>query len=225
MSNVRLIDVRIGKDEIAKINRRLGEMQGKSPSILKKEINKAAEQMKKSLSREAKKKYVNTDVGMFRDAMDVKKATVGNPAAIIEAKGRPRSLIKFQTSGGTDGESVRAKVFRESQLEELTNTKAQPHIKAFIATMSNKKKDSGEIIGHEGVFQRVEKSERLRHETSRKERGLKVSTLGRRYIRELKGPSIPHMLGLRKFPEGVKEDTMAQLHRNVEYDVAKMLGG
>lgn len=214
MSNVRLINIQIEEDEIAKINRRLGEMQGKSPSILKKEINKAAEQMKKSLSREAKKKYVNTDVGMFRDAMDVKKATVGNLAATIEAKGRPRSLIKFQTSGGTDGGSVRAKVFRESQLEELTNTKAQPNIKSFIATMSNKKKDSGEIVGHEGVFQRVEKG--------------KVSArskLGRRYIRELKGPSIPHMLGLRKFPEGVKEDTMAQLHRNIENDVAKMLGG
>lgn len=214
MSNARLINIQIGEDEIAKINQRLGEMQGKSPSILKKEINKVAEQMKKSLSREAKKKYVNTDVGMFRDAMDVKKATVGNLAATIEAKGRPRSLIKFQTSGGTDGGSVSAKVFRNSKLEELTNTKAQPNIKSFIATMSNKKKDSGENVEHEGVFQRVEKG--------------KVpakSKLGRRYIRELKGPSIPHMLGLRNFPEETKEDTMAQLHRNIENDVAKMLGG
>ena len=214
MSNVRLIDIQIGRDEIAKINRRLGEMQGKSPSILKKEINKAAEQMKKSLSREAKKKYVNTNVGMFRDAMDVKKATVGNLAAAIEAKGRPRSLIKFQTAGGTDGESVSAKVFRNSKLEELTNTKAQPNIKSFIATMSNKKKDSGESAEHEGVFQRVEKGKVPAR-----------SKLGRRYIRELKGPSIPHMLGLRNFPEEAKEDTMAQLHRNIENDVAKMLGG
>lgn len=218
MSNVRLIDIQIGRDEIAKINRRLGEMQGKSPSILKKEINKAAEQMKKSLSREAKKKYVNTDVGMFRDAMDVKKATVGKLTATIEAKGRPRSLIKFQTAGGTDGESVSAKVFRNSKLEELTNTKAQPNIKSFIAKMSNKKKDSGESVEneheHEGVFQRVEKGKVPAR-----------SKLGRRYIRELKGPSIPHMLGLRKFPEGVKEDTMTRLHRNIENDVAKMLGG
>lgn len=214
MSNVRLIDIQIGRDEIAKINRRLGEMQGKSPSILKKEINKAAEQMKKSLSREAKKKYVNTDVGMFRDAMDVKKATVGKLTATIEAKGRPRSLIKFQTAGGTDGESVSAKVFRNSKLEELTNTKVQPNIKSFIATMSNKKKDSGDIVEHEGVFQRVEKGKVPAR-----------SKLGRRYIRELKGPSIPHMLGLRNFPEEAKEDTMAQLHRNIENDVAKMLGG
>lgn len=214
MSNVRLIDIQIGRDEIAKINRRLGEMQGKSPSILKKEINKAAEQMKKFLSREAKKKYVNTDVGMFRDAMDVKKATVGKLTATIEAKGRPRSLIKFQTAGGTDGESVSAKVFRNSKLEELTNTKVQPNIKSFIATMSNKKKDSGDIVEHEGVFQRVEKGKVPAR-----------SKLGRRYIRELKGPSIPHMLGLRNFPEEAKEDTMAQLHRNIENDVAKMLGG
>lgn len=217
MSNVRLIDIQIGRDEIAKINRRLGEMQGKSPSILKKEINKAAEQMKKSLSREAKKKYANTNVGMLRDAMKVKKATVGNLAATIEAKGRPRSLIKFQTAGGMDGESVRAKVFRGSQMEELTNRKAQPPIKAFITKFKKS--------GHIAVAQRVEESDRLRHEASRKERGLKISTLGRRYIRELKGPSIPHMLGLRDFPEEAKEDTMVQLHRNIENDVAKMLGG
>ena len=216
MSNVRLIDIRIEEDVIAGINRRLGELQGKSPSILKKEINNAAAQMKKSLSREAKKKYVNTDVGMFRDAMDVKKATVGKLAAVIEAKGRPESLIKFQTSGGTDGQSVSAKVFRESKLEELTNTKAQPNIKAFITKFKN---------GHVAVVQRVEKGERLRHEAYREERGLKISTLGRRYIRELKGPSIPHMLGLRSLPETAKEDTLEQLHRNLDNHVAKMLGG
>lgn len=214
MSNVRLIDIRIEEDVIAGINRRLGELQGKSPSVLKKEINNAAAQMKKSLSREAKKKYVNTDVGMFRDAMDVKKATVGKLAAVIEAKGRPESLIKFQTSGGTDGQSVSVKVFRKSKLEELTNTKAQPNIKAFITKISNKKKDSGEVVEHEGVFQRVEKGKIPAS-----------SKLGRRYIRELKGPSIPHMLGLRSIPETAKEDTLEQLHRNLDNHVAKMLGG
>ncbi len=205
MSNVRLIDIRIEEDVIAGINRRLGELQGKSPSILKKEINNAAAQMKKSLSREAKKKYVNTDVGMFRDAMDVKKAAVGKLAAVIEAKGHPESLIKFQTSGGTDGQSVSAKVFRESKLEELTNTKAQPNIKAFITKFKN---------GHVAVVQRTEKGKIPAS-----------SKLGRRYIRELKGPSIPHMLGLRSLPETAKEDTLEQLHRNLDNHVAKMLGG
>lgn len=214
MSNQRLINMEIGREELEKINRRLGELQGKSPSILKREVNKAADQMKKSLSRAAKKKYANTDVGMFREAMDIHKATVGNPVAVIEAKGRPRSLIKFQTAGGTDGGSVSAKVFRTSKLEELTNTNAQPNIKSFIATIANKKKGSEEVVEHEGVFQRVEKGKVPAR-----------SRLGRRYIRELKGPSIPHMLGLRDFPEEVKEDTMAQLHRNIENDVAKMLGG
>lgn len=205
MSNVRLIDIRIEEDVIAGINRRLGELHGKSPSILKKEINNAAAQMKKSLSREAKKKYVNTDVGMFRDAMDVKKAAVGKLAAVIEAKGHPESLIKFQTSGGTDGQSVSAKVFRESKLEELTNTKAQPNIKAFITKFKN---------GHVAVVQRTEKGKIPAS-----------SKLGRRYIRELKGPSIPHMLGLRSLPETAKEDTLEQLHRNLDNHVAKMLGG
>ena len=161
--------------------------------------------MKKSLSREAKKKYVNTDVGMFRDAMDVKKAAVGKLAAVIEAKGHPESLIKFQTSGGTDGQSVSAKVFRESKLEELTNTKAQPNIKAFITKFKN---------GHVAVVQRTEKGKIPAS-----------SKLGRRYIRELKGPSIPHMLGLRSLPETAKEDTLEQLHRNLDNHVAKMLGG
>lgn len=214
MRNERLIDIEIGREEIEKINRRLGELQGKSPSILKKEINKAAEQMKKSLSREAKKKYVNTNVGMFRDAMKTTKASVGNLEAVIEAKGRPESLVKFQIAGGTNRESISAKVFRKSSLEELTNTKAQPNIKSFIAKISNKKKGSEEVVEHEGVFQRVEKGKVPAR-----------SKLGRRYIRELKGPSIPHMLGLRTFPEEAKEDTMAQLHRSIENHVAQMLGG
>lgn len=217
MRNERLIDIEIGREEIEKINRRLGELQGKSPSILKKEINKAAEQMKKSLSREAKKKYVNTNVGIFRDAMKTTKASVGNLEAVIEAKGRPESLVKFQIAGGTNRESISAKVFRKSSLEELTNTKATPPIKAFITKFKKS--------GHIAVVQRVEKEKRLRHEESRKERGLKISTLGRRYIRELKGPSIPHMLGLRTFPEEAKEDTMAQLHRSIENHIAQMLGG
>ncbi len=205
MRNERLIDIEIGREEIEKINRRLGELQGKSPSILKKEINKAAEQMKKSLSREAKKKYVNTNVGIFRDAMKTTKASVGNLEAVIEAKGRPESLVKFQIAGGTNRESISAKVFRKSSLEELTNTKAQPNIKSFIAKFKS---------GHTAVVQRVEKGK------------VPVSSkLGRRYIRELKGPSIPHMLGLRTFPEEAKEDTMAQLHRSIENHVAQMLGG
>ncbi len=207
------IDIQIGQEEIAKINQRLGKLQGKSPSILKKEINKAAEQMKKSLSMEAKKKYANTDVGMFREAMDINKATVGNLVAHLEAKGRPRSLIKFRVEGGVDGESVRAKVFRKSKMEELTNTNAQPNIKSFIAKISNKKKGSEEVVEHEGVFQRVEKGKVPAR-----------SKLGRRYIRELKGPSIPHMLGLRTFPKEAKENTMAQLHRSIENHVAQMLG-
>ena len=148
MSNVRLINIQIEEDEIAKINRRLREMQGKSPSILKKEINKAAEQMKKSLSREAKKKYVNTNVDMFRQDMDISKATVGSPVAVITAKGRPRSLVKFQITGGVEGESVSAKVFRKSPLEELINTKAQPNIKSFITRFKS---------GRVAVVQRVEK--------------------------------------------------------------------
>lgn len=225
MNNERLIDIEIGKEEIARIDRRLGELRGTSPSILKKEINKAADQMKKSLSRAGKKKYANTNVGMLRDAMDVKRAKTGNLMAVIEAKGHPLPLIKFQTAGGTDGKVASAKVLRKSKMEELTNTKAQPPIKAFITTISRKKKGGEEGIGHEGVFQRVEKEERLRHEASRKEQGLKISTLGRRYIRELRGPSIPHILGLRDFPEEVKEDTMTQLHRSIENHVAQMLGG
>ncbi len=214
MSNIRMINIQMEEEAVEKLYQRLGEMEGKSNAILKKEINKAAEQMKKSLSREAKKKYINTDVGMFRQAMEVRKATVGNPAAVIKAEGRPESLIKFRTAGGGDGKSVSAKVFRKSQLKDLTNTEAHPNIKSFIVTIKNNKSMEREGSERTAVVQRVEKGKVPAR-----------SRLGRRYIRELKGPSIPHMLGLRSIPEKAKEDTLEQLHRSIEAHVAKVLGG
>ncbi len=188
------MSVTIEAINLDQVERQLGAMKEKAPKVLKLAINDTAREARSRLAKEAQKTYAVKAVG-FNRVMNIRRATNGNPVAVIHAKGKKIPLGKFSFRDGTLGEGVyynptmhrvqkgkggvgaAAKVLK-SRSRFKTTTKAK--LKWFIARMES---------GHKGVFQR--------------NAGMKRGQKGE--ISEKMGASIPEMIGDEKRVYGIVE--------------------
>ena len=159
-------------------------------------------------AKEAQKTYTVKAVG-FNRVMNIRRATNGNPVAVIHAKGKKIPMGKFSFRDGTlgedayynptthraqkgkGGESASGKLLKSSKYKATKEAK----LKWFIAKMGS---------GHKGVFQR--------------NAGMKRGQKGE--ISEKMGASIPEMLGDEKRVYGIVEpyiqsDLKAAVNRHV----------
>ena len=149
------------------VKKGLGELQAKTPQVLKNAINSTAKKMRVRMVEQAQKSYT-VKKARFNKATTIKNATVRSMTATITAKGEPMELKDFKTSPATPpakqkrGRSTRARVYSSSQLKPLEKN----GIKAFVTRFRN---------GHVSVAQRRTKK--------------------RLPIKVLFSTSIPHMIG------------------------------
>lgn len=151
---------------ISAIQKGLGDMQSKTPQVLKNAVNGTAKKMRLRLVEQAQKAYT-IKKARFNKATTIKNATVRNLTATITAKGEPMELKDFKTSPATPSKPkknkrTRARVYSSSQLKPLEKN----GIKAFVTRFKN---------GHVSVAQRRTKK--------------------RLPIKVLFSTSIPHMIG------------------------------
>ena len=179
------MSVTIEAINLDQVERQLGAMKEKAPKVLKLAINDTAREARSRLAKEAQKTYAVKAVG-FNRVMNIRRATNGNPVAVIHAKGKKIPLGKFSFRDGTLGEGVyynptmhrvqkgkggvgaAAKVLK-SRSRFKTTTKAK--LKWFIAKMES---------GHKKRGQKGEISEKM-------------------------GASIPEMIGDEKRVYGIVE--------------------
>ena len=146
-----MIHYLISLDDLQGFEAMLGSSKNKSRYILRAAINNSAKEVKKRLERDAAKRYAINQGGQaaYRQINKIKKATIGNLAAIVEAKDGPIELFKYKVNdrtyypGGVGApKQIKAKALKKSPYKPLAN----PGYKAFVVKYKS---------GHISVAERV----------------------------------------------------------------------
>lgn len=187
----------------------LGELQSKTPQVVKNAANSTARKARKLLAAQAQKTYAVKNVG-FNNAMKIaKQASVGDPTAIIKTRGKPLALSGFKTSpatprnGAQRPENYKAKVMNKSSLTPLQKGST----KAFIVKFAN---------GHKAV---VERTGETRRRSLGRYAGMERETLAEKF-----SPSIPKMIGNEKEVYGAKKDEIyTMLQSEIQKQIQKVI--
>lgn len=190
--------IEVDRVSLEKIQKKLGDMSGKAPKVLRNALNDTAKQADRKLAKKAQETYV-VKIGGFTKALALKRATLSNLEAELRSEGKPLELNKFKVSpagirtGSARPDILRAKVLKAGSMKGLV----KGDIKAFVAKMKN---------NHVGVMER-----------RGKERGP---------LKSLYSNSIPKMIGSEKRVYGlVKPQIGTDLQNNVNKQIQKVLGG
>lgn len=200
-----MINVEVDKGSLKSIERRLGELSSKAPTVMKQAVNETAKQARVQLGKTAQKQY-SIKTGRFNKSMEIKRAVVSRPEAIIRATGKVLEIKEFKISPnkyatGADRPNItKGKVYRSGSLKKLQ----KGNLKAFVAKFKN---------GHIAVVQRVP--------------GKKMKSDPKKdFIKKLLSPSIPKMLGSEEKVYGIVEpDIQANLQANLSKYINKLLEG
>lgn len=203
-----MIEITLNQNTLGQIETRLGNMKGQAQSVLKNAINQTARDARKDLAAEAQKKYTIKS-GAFNKAMKLKSASVSNLEATIIATGAPIPLKNFRVvkSGG----QVRVQVVKEGGLKALEVGGRNAFMNNIARKGQTRKTDTqkggkGTQVKHMAVAQRL--------------------TEKRLSIKELYSNSVPFMIGNERRVYGVvRPHIQANLQRNVEKQIRKVLGG
>lgn len=154
--------------EIQKIVRQLNDLptQLKAPAVLARAMNLTANEIKRKIGKQARKKYAITDDRILKDkskgAMYLEKATGADPAAVLISKGGMMEVMAYTTRKNDSATAAMLKVLNESKLTALEVEGR----KAFETTFRS---------GHTAIVQR--------------------RTEGRLPIKKLLAPAVPHLYG------------------------------
>ena len=111
--------------EIQKIVRQLNDLptQLKAPTVLARAMNLTANEIKRKIGKQARKKYAITDDRILKDkskgAMYLEKATGADPAAVLISKGGMMEVMAYTTRKNDSATAAMLKVLNESKLTAL----------------------------------------------------------------------------------------------------------
>ena len=93
-----MIYINIDREELENAIKDLNIPQRKLNHILKNAINRTAKHMKEQLPKEANERYRIRRLGRVKRSLELKKAKVNNPEAIITSTGDPNDLYDFNVT-------------------------------------------------------------------------------------------------------------------------------
>lgn len=184
--------------EIQKIVRQLNDLptQLKAPTVLARAMNLTANEIKRKIGKQARKKYAITDDRILKDkskgAMYLEKATGADPAAVLISKGTMMEVMAYTTRRNDSATAAMLKVLNESNLTALEVDGR----KAFEATFTNKDGST-----HTAIVQR--------------------RTKDRLPVKKLLAPAVPHLYG--KSYEEAELDYYGILQKHIQQQVEKVL--
>ena len=194
--------VRFEVDEITlrDIERRLGLMRVKAPSVLSRALNDTARQARKDLATKAQEAYA-LKIGGFARYVRIIGARNANLEAILQVRGSALPLAQkyFSVRGG---KGPHGSPLKTTVLKGKTHTWGP---RAF-----NNKLSKGETV-HKGAAEFV---------------GGHRKQPSRLHIKTLYTTSIPQMIGSERHVYGIVEPNInSNLRANVEHHIAVMLRG
>lgn len=112
------------EDQIAEVERMLGDLKGKAPGTLRNAVNATARKMRTQLHQQAKKVYV-TKAYSYKSEIVIGKATISTLTARLRTSGERTALTKHKVSperlahGKNRPKQYKAKVLKQSTLETM----------------------------------------------------------------------------------------------------------
>lgn len=186
-----------GIDEIEK---KLGNLKKKAPTILCRAVNRASEKARTEAKREVSEKYFISQKNVLK-TIRLAKASNATLSAKLTSKGGPIALSKFKisprrhvsrTKKGKASPSVyKASVERAGGLKPLSGNP-----KAFFAVMGS---------GHEGMMERVS-SRRLP-------------------LKQLYGPAVPSMIKNEEVMRNIQKEAADTLEKRIDAEINNILQG
>lgn len=151
-----MIHYLVNMDGLEEIEAALGKAKDKSKYVLRAAINNAAKEVEKRMAKGAGQRYARQQGGMkpYRAVNSIKKASVGNLAAIIKVRDKPSELYDYKMNDrtyypGSKGAPswIKAKQLKRSRLKKLSaqSTGTDKH-KAFVVKYHS---------GHLAIAERV----------------------------------------------------------------------
>lgn len=196
-------------DQLAEVEKMLGDMKNKAPGTLRNAVNATARKMRTQLHQQAKKVYVAKEYN-YKNEIEIRKATTSTLTAKLRTSGERTALTKHKVSpmrlahGKGRPKQYKAKVLRQSTLEVMRDG----DLKSFLVRFKS---------GHLALVQRNPKEEYDNPEERIKKYGAGAD-LSR--IVEKRSLSIAEMLGSSKV-YGVIEPEMGSL---LQTEVERFVG-
>lgn len=223
-----MIKMHIEVDGIGEMRERLGSLGHKAPSAMADAINRTTADIKKTMAREAEKRY-NITSGKVKKTITISKATRSEPQGAAISKASPIALSKFKVSPNrkvtyTSKGRPSPKAYKASVLKGPATKPLNTDPKAFIAVMKS---------GHKGVFRRTGRWEAAEGNASWSRRtrqhhyiksgisGKNLRSKHNEIIEELYGPAVPWMIG--KSMKFIQEEAKSTLQKRMEAEIENIL--
>ena len=195
----------IGFKEVERI---LGDMHKKAPSVLFNVINRVTSNIRKNLSKKVLKRY-GIKSAEVKKTVKTKRASKSNPSAYVSSSGEALPLIKFKVKPTDvisqklikikDRKSVKGKVLKSQKLKVIRH--------AFVQKMPS---------GHIGVFRRKLISENLKK--------MAGNSAIKKTIHELHGPSVPQMVANEEVMKRILTEATETYNKRLEHEIKRILG-
>lgn len=186
---------------IEDVERSLGNLKAKAPTVVARAINRAVTNAKKNMAKETSNKYFISS-GDVKDTIRTTRASKSRLQAAAISSGAGIALSKFKVNPGTvvkqKDKKVRSrspKVYKAG-VEKAGGVKPlDGNPKAFIAVMRKS--------GHKGVFER--------------ESGDSLP------IKQLYGPSVPQMIKNEEIMKKINDEANKTLQKRIDAEIANLL--
>lgn len=146
-----MIDIKIQVDGAEAIEKKLGSLKDQAPKVVRSAINSTAVEARKLLAQDAQSRYTVKNPG-FNSAAKIRRASVSNLVATIQAGGRKLDISRFHVSRprshkkGAPG--AKAEVISGGGLKEIRGASG---IKAFSSTVPSGKSRTKQILQRQGA--------------------------------------------------------------------------
>lgn len=192
------IDVQVNEAQLNDIEKKLGHLKNKAPTVLQRAINRAVQKAKTEAKDGANEEYFITK-GNIEKTLRATRASRTRLSAELTSRGGPIALTKFKVSpkravtrtkrGKPSPKSYKAAVKRDSGLTPLSGDP-----KAFFTIMGT---------GHEGVMERVSNR--------------------RLPLKQLYGPAVPSMIKNEEVIERIQKESTETLEKRIDAEINNIL--
>lgn len=193
-----MIEARIEVEgSIEEVQKRLGNLSHKAPSVIANAINRTTTNIKKTMAQETVKRY-NIASGDVKKTITVNRATRANLQGAAISKASPVALSKFKVSPNRKVTYSKGKpspkVYKVSVEKGPASKPLDVDPKAFIAEMKSE---------HQGLFRRKTESSLP--------------------IKQLFGPSVPQMIKNDGSMERIQAEAESTLQKRIDAEIENIL--
>lgn len=210
--------IEIDAPSLEKIQRQLGNMSHKAPTVMSRAINKTITDVSSFMAKEAQKRYW-VKIGAVKKTLRIRRSYATKPEGeVISVSGDKVKLYGFKVKPNKPMPSS-PPAFFTAQVKKGTGLKAltgsADRSAAFVAIMSS---------GHIGVFQRQLNNGSPKQDTKRTQSRAqsKFHNMPDHPIAELTGPSIPSMFSTKRMSKEIIDHGRDFMYKAVDAEIKRM---